>query len=78
MTERPGYPQRPRESRPALREIQTRLVGMQVRSPTGQPTASIRLELSVRHNDTQQVDPGRSAPASDAGAHGLGPSGFRL
>jgi hypothetical protein len=53
--ERTGDPQRPRERPTALRETEACQVGMQMRSPAGHPTLSIRQELTVHYDDTQQV-----------------------
>jgi hypothetical protein len=54
-TERTRDTQRPREHPTALRETEACQIGMQMRSPAGHPTVSIRKELTVHHDDTQQV-----------------------
>lgn len=66
-TEWAGHPQRTGKSPPALREVETCQVGVQMRPPAGQAAANIGQELPVHHDDTQQVGPRRPGPTTNTG-----------
>ncbi len=51
--ERTRYPQGPRELLSPLREIETGVIRMHVRTPTTHAATSIRQELAAVHDDTQ-------------------------
>ncbi len=67
-TERPPAPKGPGERPAADRQVVTRHVGVQIRTPAGQRTAWIKDTLILDHRDAQQFVLGRPLPATHAGS----------